>query len=897
MNPERWSKVKDIFAEAIARPERERVAFVAGACGDDAELLRDVRQLLEGHAEAERHGTAGSTVTDRAAAERAASEDVGATIGQYKILQAIGRGGMGSVFLAVRADDTFRKRVALKLMKRGMDSEDLIRRFRSERQIVAGLDHPHIARLLDGGTAPDGRPYFVMEYVEGQPLTEYCDRHALDTTGRLKLFALVCRAVHFAHQNLVVHRDLKPGNILVTTDGTPKLLDFGIAKILNPDLHQVTVDLTSPLQRLMTPAYASPEQVRGEAITTASDVYSLGVLLYELLTGRQPYRLRDDTPAELIRAVCEEDPQKPSTTASSRRLKGDVDTIVLKAMQKAPARRYASAEQLAEDIDRYLDGRPVRAQRDTVGYRLTKFVRRHRVGVAASAAIVVLLVAAVVTLLVQAGRIRTERDTAQQVSSLLATIFAQSSPTQSRGASVTVREVLDRGAQRLRTDLKDQPEVRARLMHTIGKVYVQIGLPLQGGPLLKEAYETLRDRLGERHPDVLWARSDYGGWLNGTSDYAGAEHAFREVLRLREANTGRQHTDVAGAMLNLGMVMGAQAGVHAKPEMLQEAEKLFREAVTIWRALPGPPPSDLGSALFNLSVACRQRGDFDCTDRYLVEASEVFKTSLGETHPRYIDALSFRANMDMQRQRLDQAARGYAEVRALNEKLYPQGAPWVATTIQQQGQVEYWRGDFVKAEAFMREGLAMIERLQPDSQPASTVFNALGVVLWAEGRVAEGMQAIDRSTAIAEKLFGRAVVGAGGFRANLELLRQDLGTSLETVEALGEIRVVYEKAMPPGDPDLPWAAYTYGTALVNAGRAKEAEAPLRGVYEAWKKGIPSPNWRPALAAGELARCLVALERIDEARPLFAEALPELTRTMGASHPRVKRIEAAAAKAK
>ena len=236
--------------------------------------------------------------------------------------------------------------------------------------------------------------------------------------------------MHFAHQNLVVHRDLKPGNILVTSDGTPKLLDFGIAKILNPDLHQVTVDLTNPLMRLMTPAYASPEQVRGESITTASDVYSLGVVLYELLTGRQPYRLRDDTPAELVRAVCEDDPQKPSTAIARRRLRGDVDTIVLKAMQKTPARRYASAEQLAEDIDRHLDGRPVRAQRDTVGYRLGKFVSRHRVGVGASAAIVVLLVAAVVTLLVQAGRIRTERDTAQQVSSLLVNLFAEASPQQ-----------------------------------------------------------------------------------------------------------------------------------------------------------------------------------------------------------------------------------------------------------------------------------------------------------------------------------------------------------------------------------------------------------------------------------------------------------------------------------
>ncbi len=337
----------------------------------------------------------------------AARPAVGIRVGPYEVLRELGRGGMGVVYLAARADEQFRKRVAIKVIKTGPDEEGVIRRFRRERQILASLDHPNVARLLDGGATGDGRPYFVMEYIEGHPLHEYCDRHRLSIVDRLKVFQQVCSAVAYAHRNLIVHRDLKPSNIIVTADGIPRLLDFGIAKLLNPELSAETPTVTG---LALTPEYASPEQARGDVVTTASDVYSLGVLLYELLTGHRPYRLKTRLPMEVLKAVCEQEPERPSTIVRQaedttdgsravvitpegvsrardltpdrlgRRLRGDLDNIVLMALRKEPLRRYASAEALSEDLRRYLEGLPVKARKGTSAYRAGKYVKRHAVG-------------------------------------------------------------------------------------------------------------------------------------------------------------------------------------------------------------------------------------------------------------------------------------------------------------------------------------------------------------------------------------------------------------------------------------------------------------------------------------------------------------------------------------
>ncbi|HUB01322.1 MAG TPA: serine/threonine-protein kinase [Terriglobales bacterium] len=445
MTTERWQRVKKLFAVALDTEPSQRSAFLDQACADDASLRSELEGLLAAEQEAgtgflNRAAMAGELGNDSSAD---ANTWIGRRIGAYQIVEEIGFGGMGEVYRAFRADDQYRKQVAIKLVRSGQDSRFVISRFKNERQLLANLDHPNIARLLEGGTTEEGLPYFVMELVEGQPINEYCDHHKLATTARLILFLQVCSAVQYAHQRLIIHRDLKPSNILVTAEETPKLLDFGIAKILDPAEVSDASEPTMSMFRLLTPAYASPEQVKGEEITTASDVYSLGVLLYELLTGHRPYRTVGRGPHEVTRAVCEYEPEKPSTVvrraarettgdvteiaAASvsavrdgsteklrRRLKGDLDNIVQMALRKDPRRRYTTVEQFATDIRRHLENLPVIASKDTVPYRMSKFIGRHKAGVAATAMVAITLLIGIVVTVHEARVARVERAKAER---------------------------------------------------------------------------------------------------------------------------------------------------------------------------------------------------------------------------------------------------------------------------------------------------------------------------------------------------------------------------------------------------------------------------------------------------------------------------------------------------
>ena len=478
-------------------------------------------------------------------------------LGPYRLIREIGHGGMGTVYLGVRDDDAFQKRVAIKVLKRGMDTEGIVRRFRHERQILASLEHPFIAGLLDGGTTPDGRPYFAMEYVEGQPIVDYCDAHRLDTAARLDLLRKVCAAVQYAHQNLIIHRDIKPANVLVAADGTPKLLDFGIAKLLNPELAGHTLAPTAPGLQLMTPEYASPEQVRGETVTTATDVYSLGVLLYELLTGRLPYRLTSRAPADIVRIVCESEPVRPSTAVTSidpppatdaaersapgqeptrarkpgrsltvdvdllrRQLAGDLDNIVLKALSKEPGRRYASVDQFAEDLRRHRTGLPVIARKDTWTYRTGKFVRRNRAVVVAVAMTFLALVAGILGTAWQAREAQAARARAEQRFGdvrQLANAFLfdfHDSIAELEGSTPARKLVVSKGLEYLDKLARDAGD-RVDLKREVAGAYVKVG-DVQGRPFT---------------PNI--------------GDTAGALESYRKAVALYESITGPAAGDEA----------------------------------------------------------------------------------------------------------------------------------------------------------------------------------------------------------------------------------------------------------------------------------------------------------------------------------------------------------------
>jgi serine/threonine-protein kinase len=486
----RWERVKELFDGAAALEPGARAAFLADACRGDSALREEVETLLLAHDEA------GGFLPDPATGPDAPGgppEDLsGRRLGPYRLLGLIGQGGMGDVYRAVRDDDHFKKLVAVKVVRAEMATEDALARFRAERQILAGLEHPGIARLLDGGATGDGWPFLVMEHVDGARIDVYARDHALATAPRIALFREVCAAVQHAHESLVVHRDLKPANILVTAEGLPKLLDFGVAKLMDP---AAPGEATATLFRPMTPAYASPEQVRGELLTTATDVYSLGVVLHELLTGRRPYRLATQAPLELQQAICDQEPERPDLPA-------DLGAIVLKALRKSPHGRYPTVEAFSADLGRYLEGRPVSARKGTVRYRAGKLVRRHP----GKAALSLLLAAATAgfaaNTAVQANRVARERDKAARLTAFLVGILRVSDPSEARGSTVTAREILDQSASRARAQPAAEPEAQAALLDAMGRMYSNLGLHAEAEPLVEEALAMRRRVLGADHEDV-----------------------------------------------------------------------------------------------------------------------------------------------------------------------------------------------------------------------------------------------------------------------------------------------------------------------------------------------------------------------------------------------------------
>lgn len=543
MTPGRWQEIKTVFFGAIEREEpHERVAYLEEACAGDDDLRRRVQSLLD-----QPPDEFDSLAQD---INRARPDgNIGRRIGAYALVRELGRGGMGAVWLARRADEQFEKVVAIKLLKRGTDTDEVLRRFQVERQILAALEHPNIARLLDGGVTDDGLPYFVMEYVEGRPVTDFCDENALSIEERLRLFLKICGAAQFAHQNLVVHRDLKPGNILVTADREPKLLDFGIAKLLAPDDAPLAVTMAE--QQRLTPAYASPEQVRGESITTLSDVYSLGALLYEILTGKNAHRFSvpRPPPTELLRVVSEEEPVRPSAAANDRHLRGDLDNIILKALRKEPARRYSGVGAFAADLQRYLDKKPVTARKDTLGYRASKFVQRNKFGVGAGIIVVLLLLGGLIGI---AWEAHVARERFNDVRALAhSVLFEYHDSIATLPGSTAVREKLVRDSLSYLARLEKQAGNDRSLQREIAAAYRKVG-DVQGQPNFpnlgqtKEAMQSYEKALG------FWERltAADGNDVQAVSEVAIVHSRIGELLRAKgDLKTGAEHNRKAVALM------------------------------------------------------------------------------------------------------------------------------------------------------------------------------------------------------------------------------------------------------------------------------------------------------------------------------------------------------------
>ncbi len=783
MRAERWQQVKQVFQSVCELEPGERAAFLDQTCSSDAELRCEVESLLAASnaAPAFLDTPAVAAFGDLLALEQPESL-IGQRIGPYVLSQLIASGGMGTVYLGVRADEQFDQRVAIKFIKCGMASADCLRHFFRERQTLASLDHPNIARLLDGGATEEGLPYLVMEYVEGKPIDEYCDERCLSTAQRLTLFNTVCGAVHYAHQNLVVHRDLKPGNIFVTPEGVPKLLDFGIAKVLTPDPQSDHQAPTVTVQPCMTPEYASPEQIRGEPITTATDVYSLGVVLYELLTGHHPYRAKSRLLHELARTICEEEPVRPSTVVRRveevsttvggtpelltpelvsrrrgvqpdklrRRLSGDIDAIVLMALRKEPQRRYVSVEQFSEDIRRHLEGLPVQARHSTFRYRSAKFIRRHKAGVAAAAVVALSLLVGIAATAWAADVASRERDTAVQarqfaqqeaanarveahkserVTSFLQNMLAAASPGRD-GPDVTVGALLDEAAARVSTEFGDDPEVESAVRTAIGETYVELGRYAEAEPHLRAALAIQRQIHGEEHWDVAKSLNSLGVLLHAKGDYAAAQSCLEEALAMHRKIYGNEHPDVAQDLNNLGVVLRVQ-GADA------QAEPMLRQALAIRRHLYGDEHRETAETLNNLANLLRSREDYAGAEPLCRDVLTVRRKLLGEEHPDVAQAINNLAVVLAAQGRIAEAEPLLRQSIALYRELLGSDHPELAGSLYNLGAL-LTVGDAADAEPLLRECLDIRTRRLPAGDiRTATTEQGLGGCLVALHRYSE----------------------------------------------------------------------------------------------------------------------------------------------------------------
>lgn len=905
---EHWDQVEAVLGALLDVPTKERPALLQQLSADDPGLRQEVQSLLDAH------GRAGNFLENSAAAFAAShmmdtddsadpTQARGTVVGRYRLIEEIGRGGMGAVWLAERADGQFDQRVALKLVKRGMDTDEILARFRRERQILARLEHPNIARLLDGGVSEDGRPYFAMEYVPGVSITAYCDRRRASVEERLRLFVPVCRGIEYAHRNLIVHRDLKPSNVVVGDDGNVKLLDFGIAKLLGDD--EGEGHLTGGAGRLMTPEYASPEQVAGSRITTASDIYQLGALLYELLTGSRPNPGDRITPSDARHATPALSLVRPSAAVRrtrtgmnteghaeaidsvsaaavrgttperlQRRLKGDLDAIVLTAMRNEPDRRYPTAEAIADDIERHLALEPIRFGSDSLSYRASKFVRRHRLRVASATLILLAVISGVSVYTVQ---VRKERELAQleaaksaQNAQLLGRFFENWHPDAADRGAVNSPSVVRDAVARAESDLRNQPEMLAAALSVLGDLLTSLhqnsaadsllarALAMQerqhNGPNadlaatlfrrgrlqyvvgdFEEAIASLRRSqanylavFGPRHPETLRAQREIAISLREVGKLAETEALLRDVMRSLEATRTQNSPFGLETAATLGYTLFMEA-------RYDEAISLLRTTLARQRSVLG---DRYGPTLYTmrwLGSALRDKGNLDEAEQLYRDAIRIARQLYGEDHQQTIYGEHVLSMLLERRGELEEAeALARREIGA-SIRILSAEHPHVVFEQARLGGILLDRGNRSEAETLLRRGLGKMRQLYaPDYADLGDLLNRLAYI------------AVEREAADADQLYREASAfnrnrppGSPVFVTDglhfLAWAQHRKGNLRDAEASYRRALSLYRRQLPSGHSYHAAAATGLGSVLLDAGRPREAEPYLREGVTEWER--------------------------------------------------------------
>ncbi len=863
-------RVNCVLLMALERPPDERAAFLDRQCNDDGRLRHEVDSLLAADTES------GQPIDQPVIELLRPSPEIlqaGDCLGAYRILVETGRGGTGVVYLATSQCESSPNKVAIKVLKHGMDTDQILRAFRQERRILANLDHPAIARFYDSGVTSDQRPYLVMEYVDGVPIDRYCDAHSLGVRERVELFLEVCGAVQRAHQNLVIHRDLKPSNILVSESGTPKLLDFGIAKLLHPDTIGAA-PVTAAARRLMTPRYASPEQVQGEAMTTASDVYSLGVVLYELLTGRRPYRIESDLETDIREVICRHCPLEPSLTVHrrqsgirgsralasdhhapkpahasrgvgarrlQRQLAGDLDNIVLMALHKRPQDRYSSADQLASDLRCHLGGMPVSARKPTWTYRAGKFLRRHPKCVASAAGAALLVVGFAGHRELQQRRTSHEHDRSRQISAFLSDLFDIEADDLGKPRSqLTARDLLDRGTERIDRQLHGQPRVQAELMVMLARGYGSLGHHAAATPLAERALSLRREVYGSVHPEVAESLDLLAGLEVAMGDYRRAETLTLEELDIHRRLLGDKHPTVIRARHAFAMTLMDQG-------RYIEAEPILRDSLRSMEQLEGKESQSVAAIRGNLAILLYYQGEYNEAEVLYRQALDTSRELLGNDHPQVSANKVNLATCLRDLDRYDAAERLYRETLATYREQLGKRHPANAAVQHNLAVLMLLRGDLAESKSLLLDALATGREFLGKEHPTYANYRvSLARLLLAEGD-AEGAESIARSahstlhrrmsadhrqTQHAQSVLGASLARQGRFQKAEPLLTEShrwLSERLSprTVAARDALLRVIELYDAWGQLDK---ATAYRGLL---------DAHSKGVVEPWGQGAPA----------------------------------------------------------
>ncbi len=875
MDSTRWEQIQTLFHDAADLPQPEQRAFLQTACGGDDGLMADVLALLAEDAR-------GASLLDRDLAQ-VAHQMLGEAnlpfkeFGPYRIKQRLGEGGMGVVYLAER--DDLGSQVAIKILRDAWLSPARRERFASEQRMLAQLNHPSIARLYDADTLADGTPCIVMEYVEGVALTEYCSQHQCSIEERLRLFACVCEAVQYAHQHAVIHRDLKPSNILVKPDGTVRLLDFGIAKHM--ESLEVPVDQTMTGLRLMTPAYAAPEQIRGDRVGIHTDVYSLGVILYELLTGRRPFDLANLTPGEAETVIVQRDPEKPSLAA--RRMTGpqgagthvpsasktswaDLDVLCLTAMHKDIQRRYRSVEALIRDIDHYLNGQPLEARPDSVRYRLGKFIRRNRRAVSAAALGFTVVVGLVVFFTVRLAKARNvalaEAARTQRIQRFMLNLFQGGDEAAGPSDSLRVVTLLDRGVQEARA-LDGAPAVQAELYQTLGGIYQKLGKFDQADSLLRSALDQRRKLFGPDNAEVAESLVALGLLRTDQAQYEEAERLVREGLEISRRKLPSTHPAVAKATFALGKVLEDRGTYDQAIQVLEQAVQL--------QSAPDAAASDLAASLSELANTHFYAGHYDISDSLNRRVLTMNRELHGERHPLVADTLINLGAIQFQLGHYRESERFNRQALDIVQSWYGKDHPETADTMTILGQSLTYQKRYDEATALLQQSLGILERFYGPVHPrVAYALNELGNVAIRQEKLDDAEAYFTRVISIYRSVYGDQHYLIGIAQSNLGGVYFERKEYVRAEQLFREALQTYARTLPPDHLSVGISRIRLGGALLGEQRYPEAEVESLAGYEILRKQTsPTVKWLQT-ARKDLAAEYDALHQPQKAAKFRAE---------------------------